>query len=126
MSCYICDKAYSRLFRHLKSQHKIKDVCIEPRNIKEYTLMLSTIPMPKDIDKHKKEIEAFIHDDTDLPKDFYCNIEKYFQSYKAIKGIKPFLNVAKPKRMVTNKKLKGKSKIDKTKQTLEADGSSAK
>lgn len=117
MTCYICNKSYSRLQRHLKARHRITDVCIEPRNIKEFALMLYLTPQIKDMNKYKKEVDAFIHDDKDLPKDLYSIFEKYLQEYKLINGIKPYLKIAKLRKV--KRKLKGKSKVNKAKENLD-------
>lgn len=99
MSCYICNKSFSRLRRHLKEQHKSTDVCIEPRNLGEFAIMLSLTPIPKEFHSRKNDIQAYINESKDLPKDLYCILEKYFQKYKSIKGLKPILNIAKHKRI---------------------------
>lgn len=116
MACYLCNKSYSRIQRHLKMQHKVADTCIKPRNLKEYALMISSLPLPKDINKYMKHINDYSYNDKDMPKETYSILEKCFRLYKTNKGMKPFLSIAKHKTIKNVKrKLKEKPKNEKEK-----------
>ena len=123
MSCFICNKSYTRLTQHLKMQHQISENCIEPKNISEFTLLLSFFPITKDMYNYRKDILNHINGQKkDLPRELYCKLEKLFMEYKSRKGMKPKLCIAQNKIKKSQSKKSKKPKLQDTQQNLSRNG----
>ena len=104
MTCFICQRDYARLKRHLRIQHTFENEYIEPFTIKQFSWFLLSLPTSKTILSNKKTIKEFVEGICDLPKELYSEIESQLLRYKKMSGFKPTLRIAKSKMKRSNTK----------------------
>ena len=96
MTCFICEKKYSRLSQHLTTKHKIHGTSVEPNTMKHYVhlLMLLTPFELKLTSKYREELRNYFENNKDLPSDLYRKLEKALHEYKENHDMKLVIKIA--------------------------------
>lgn len=96
MTCYLCNKKYTRLNQHLRTKHSITGASIEPHNIRAYAHLI-TLFSPRDLKfalKYYKELTNYWLHNKDITTFLHSSLKSKFEEYKKSNIIKPVLQVA--------------------------------
>ena len=80
MTCYLCNKEYSRLQRHLRMVHKLNDSSVEPSTLNQFIHLISLQPIILS-NEEMKSVQSYMSDGVELSPHLYMKIKDSFMDY---------------------------------------------